>query len=318
MSSKKTNTRSKAKSKASKKDEEPGVVLEWVRWAGDWFRYGLSIAFTEHTWRLISAVLLVGVVTAWAVARGPLMERVASDRTDPVRVSFEWPVDSSGNEWLPGSVRVEMERIAHASLTMDPFDRDALEQVASDLERTGWLARVDSVRREPEGIVRIEGAWRAHAAVVEKRGARYLVGMEGEVLLAPTGGMDISRMYTISEPRAEAPTTRDGSLAYGVSWLGGVDDAIALLRAVDGMDGSVRISGVDLSRFAETQHLVLVTEGGSRIVWGSPLGSGVPGEASVEQKTENLRRILANGDDLRHRSIEIVLPRVEIDERAGR
>lgn len=309
--------KSTKKKQAKKKSGEPGPIREWIVWAGDWTRYGLSIVFAEHTWRVIGAVGLIGVVSAWAVARGPLMERIARDASDPVSVRFSWPTSSDGSVWLPVAVQEDLERIAHASLTMDPFDQDALARTSGALEATGWLADVESVRRLPGGEVRITGAWRAHAAVVSRGDERHLVATGAEVLKPPMGGLDISRMYVISNPGNPVPRLRDGSIAYGQAWLGPIDESIELLRAVDGMTGSARISGVDLSDYRETGRLSLVTERGSRIVWGSPMGQGVPGEASDEQKLANLERILANGDDLRHRVIEIVLPRVEIDVRGG-
>jgi len=306
------------KKKPTKKNIETNAFRGFVQNAGEILRGSAVAVAMEHTWRLIGLVTLVGVLTAWAVARGPLTENVAKATADPVRVRFTWPTTSAGEGWLPTSVQAELERIAHASLTMNPFDREALDRTALELEKTGWLSRVTSVRREPGGMVAIEGTWRAHAAVVEKRGERYLVGTGAELLKIPVNGMDLSQMYLVREPRAGVPVRRDGSIAYGMSWLGGVDDSIELLRSIDGIPGSVRITGVDLTNFVTKNRLELTTEKGSRIVWGSPMGRRKPGEASDEQKLANLRSILANGDDLRHRVLEIILPRVEIDVRPGR
>lgn len=304
------------KKPAKKKQKSDSAIRAFIANTGEWFRWTMATALAEHTWRVVGGVALVGVVTAWAVARGPLMDKVGTREADPVRIAFDWPATESGDVWLPPAVRADLERIAHATVSMNPFDRESLERTALELEKTGWLSNVTSVRRLTGGEVRISGAWRAHAAVVVKDSRRYLVGTGAELLKGPAG-MDISRMYTITEPRAQVPTRRDGTVAYGMPWLGAVDESIALLRAVDGLPGSARIAGVDLTSFARDGRLVLVTDGGSRIVWGSAIGDESPGEAASEQKIANLKRILANGDDTRHRVLEIVLPRVEIDVRSG-
>jgi len=310
MAKKKTTRKSRAK--------EPNAAREFVGRAGEVFRNVTATMLAEHTWRVIGSVAIVGVLTAWAVARGPLMEKIAQNTADPVSVSIGWPSADGEGTWLPASVQDELERIALSTLTMDPFDHEALAQTATELEKTGWLSKVNSVRRETDGLVRIEGAWRAHAAVVVKEGEQFLVGAGAEVLKVPLGGMDTSMMYVIREPRVDVPTLPDGSIAYGESWIGAVDEAIALLRSIDGVPGSARIAGIDLADFSRDVRLVLFTTGGSRIVWGSAIGDESPGEASTEQKMANLRGILANGDDTRHRVLEIVLPQVEIDVRSNR
>ena len=75
-----------AKAKKSKKKDEANAIREWTSWAGEWCRYGVSVVFAEHTWRVIGLAAIVGVTTAWAVARGPLQQTVAKNAIGPLSV----------------------------------------------------------------------------------------------------------------------------------------------------------------------------------------------------------------------------------------
>jgi len=123
--------------KARPKTKQPNAIREAVRRAGEFVRAVTAGVLAEHTWRVIGSVALVGVITAWAVARGPLMEKIAQHSADPVSVSIAWPDPTSTGTWLPASVQDDLERIAMSSLTMDPFDHGALTRTAIELEKTG-------------------------------------------------------------------------------------------------------------------------------------------------------------------------------------
>ncbi len=147
------------------------------------------------------------------------------------------------------------------------------------------------------------------AAVVRKDGAQHLVALDGAILELPPHSNAPDRLFTINNPASPAPRTDTGAVAHGVPWLGNdVQAAIALLKLIHNRpDVARQVSGVDLTEYLRATKLVLVTDKGHRIVWGSPIGDQLPGEVSVERK---LARLVQNLKDFGR--IDADQPRMEI------
>lgn len=276
---------------------------------------------------IVTGALVVTILGASVLAHRPLERYVAGIRAQPPKVQFEWPSardprTGKTEVWLPGAVQVELMQIASATLTPDPFDREALDRVRARLESTGWLKGITMLRREPGGVVRIAGDWRAPAAVVKQGRDVFLVARGGELLQLPKNTpLKPGALFTVHNPFADPPTDpRTGKLIYGKAWPGGdVQAAINLLANLHDIPGSSQIAGVDLAGYMKSGKLVIVTDHDTRIVWGSAIDETVPGEVKPEVKKARLIEFVkTNGRiDAGQRRIEVYSQRPFVDETAA-
>jgi hypothetical protein len=273
--------------------------------------------------RVAVGLIVTSLGVAWILGVGPLRARVSEVRTDPVEVAFEWPRagGGAGETWLPSEVRSGLRQLALATIEPDPFDGASLETARAELMATGWFVSIDAVRRRPGGEVRVEGAWRTPAAVVEKGSRSYLVGMDGAAMRLPSGTSPPASLFRIYEPTSGPRTDeRTGGVAWGEPWPDeDVPEAIELLELVASTDVAGSIMGVDLRPYATRGWLSLVTDTWCELVWGAPVGESAPGEASAARKLEHVRSILDPADRLdRGRTrIEVMTDYVFVDRTAG-
>jgi len=303
------------------KSPQPGLLSRTAAKVGELGADGVLTLCS----RLLTALIVVVLIGSWAFGRSRLERYVSSLSTQPPKVSIEWPTipDPSGNgerTWVPVGVQNELEQLVLANVTPDPFDQESLQTAADRLKWTGWFAQLKEVRREAGGVVAVRGAWRVPAAVVKRDGRNHLVAMDGAVLKLPSGAEPPPGLFSITNPTSPAPTTDRGGLAYGKPWVGGdVQSAIALLKVLHGRPKVARqVAGVDLSEFAKSAKLTLVTDKGNRIVWGSPIGETLPGEVLVERKIARLEQNLKDFGriDADQGRVEIYTPVVLVDKTA--
>lgn len=279
--------------------------------------------------RVALGLALVAMGLGWVLGREPLERRVAEISAQPQEIRFNWPVAGdpkarrSGSvdprqTWLPRAVRDQLIEIARAHVAADPFAQGSLENMRRDLAATGWFARLRSVERDASGHINIIGDWRIPTAVVRRDGRQYLVARGGEVLkLPPRTPVAEGSLPVITNPLL-GPPEDEGMLAYGKTWAGGdVTAALDLMRMLGTIPESKRLRGVDLSQFMDKGHLVLVTDAGSRIVWGSAIGERTPGEQPFEIRRGRLRDILAQRLDTETPNIAIYTPVVLVDRTVG-
>lgn len=273
---------------------------------------------------IASLILLAAVAGVWAM-RDRLERHVASIRRVEPQVRFNWPVTRNASNpraqhstWLPVAVQRDLASIALSQLDADPFSQASLERARLALLATGWFAGIERIERTPSGAINVRGNWRLPSAVVRHADREYLVAVGGEVLrLPPRTPVQRGSMPVIMNPHLGPPTDSLGVI-YGVPWNGGdVQTAIDLLRSLRAMPESARLTGIDLQPYMRTGHLTLVTDAGSRIVWGSGLSDLGPGEVSPDTRRARLRDILQTRFDEVQRSIAIHTPVVLVDKTAS-
>ena len=273
----------------------------------------------------------LAALAGFVFGEAPLKRLVAERRAGPIQFSIEWPplAGDARRTWLPESTRREITAAAVGRLSPDPFDQRSLDDARDALLRTGWFSAVTSVRRRPDNRVIVEAEWRTPKAVVRWDGKDHVVAAGGELLpiVYPSGGA--GAMHII-EGVSSAPPTRAGpggaeEPAYGVAWVGGeVQAALALLRTLDARFHHTgvwtQVAGIDVSRFQRSGTLAIVSDTGSRVIWGGAPGVIVPGEQSTEQKLQRLAR-LAKGPtgriDANEKLVEIHGAHVFIDQSAA-
>lgn len=273
---------------------------------------------------LTVALLMLGVLGGAALGEGWMKKRVADVRRVPLRLSINWPTVAGdpSRTWLPESARREVTAIAMNRLSSDVFDRASLEGARDALLRSGWFTAIHDVRREAGGEVVVRATWRVPAAVVRWQDKDYLVGAGAELLplVYDKGGAGpgVRVIEGVEFGPPTPPGTGDGALAgpnlaFGETWAGGeAQAALTLLAGLKRAFGETsvwsQIAGVDVSRVRTTGALAIITDTGSRVIWGAAPGKVAPGEQTVDQKLARLAR-LAKGStgriDAGERLVEI-------------
>lgn len=268
----------------------------------------------------------LGLLALFGLGRieGAAVGRLASR---PPALAFEWPRIEGGASdatWMPASLRQDLESLAIGKVVSDdPLSGASLAKIGAALEGTGWFQGPPIVRRSFRGeqpIISIGGTWRAPVAVVRYDDLDYLVA-QGGVLLparysAGTSGMPL--VIGVSEPPPTQPKT--GALAFGAPWPGDeVRHGLELLKLCSMLPFSSQIVSVDVAKQRATGQLELVTDRGTRVLWGGPPSKPLPGEIQTEAKVALLMDIVRRFGrvDAGQNRIEIFSDRVVIDRTAS-
>lgn len=317
---KKSSPRSSSSKRPARKqiNEDPRGLFGWLRGTDDDIELG-------HAWsnakRLGAGVGMVALGVAWIMAIEPLKQRVGRFQPPARMIRIDWPLDDAGRvaAFVPPAIQSQLQQLAeHEALHTGVFDQPALARAGRALEATGWLRPGVEVRRRADGAIDIDGQWRAPAVVIQRNGQHYLGAIGGELLRVPAG-LDLERttMFRVFNPYSEAPKDAMGNPAFGQKWPGGdVQAAIDLLDRLGPLEESKFIIGVDVREYMRAGRLLIVTDAGGIIDWGSAIGQDAPGEVRVEDKISHLRRVLRPGQrlDTQAGRIEIYNRVVQLDK----
>jgi len=283
-------------------------------------RWRTRLAATIRVASGVTGVLLLSAMVVGIIAgRGPMMAEASSLNKTPVRVTIEWPLmapsvalptgkDSKSSQagirqagltnmpatWLDTGSQAALLRLAYdslAGLDEHPFDAGCIERTQRAMMDSGWFAKPCQVVKSPDGRVVIRGDWREPAAAVRFGDHDYLVSAKGE-RLPPEYPPEGSGLKVLIGPEMEAPKVGD-------LWLGGdVQAGLALLECLRGAPADQRrdvldqVHAIDISEFSMKKRLVIVTDTGSRILWGGEPGTFVPGQAPDTIKLQRLARMI--------------------------
>lgn len=244
----------------------------------------------------VSFATTVAVVATIVVGHGPLMARAAELKQTELKVAFDWPplagrassrtADGKPATWMSQDQRDLLEKMALRLLAGDPFDRASIEQTQVALRETGWFMDGGGpwLRRLENGVVVIGGRWRTPVAAVRTAAGDRLVTRDGEALplVYPIGRSSLPVVVGVTDPEP----------APGAKWPGrGLGEVLAGLKLaafLGGMPGADQIAGVDVSEYAASKRLVVLTTTGGRIVWGGPPDEFLPGQAPAQTKRQRL------------------------------
>lgn len=240
-----------------------------------------------------SSFLCIAALAAIAAGFGQMQASAAHLNATAPAVKFTWPPLAGfasseppipGAEpatWINSDIRTDLERTVLSKLTSDPFDRDALAAAHTALASTGWLKDDLRLARDANGIVRVSGTWRIPAAAVRFENQDLIVTGTGELL--PVKYRPDASGYKVIVGASQRPPE------FGKLWIGGdVQAGLQLLAAIANIPGSQQIAAVDVSEFGPARALVLVTDLGNRILWGGPIDSFNPGQATPNAKLQRL------------------------------
>ncbi len=245
-------------------------------------------------------------------------QRVGQIKSGPVRVDFNWPplagqpareADGKPNTWLSEPFRRQLTMMAQTVLSENPFDRTSLERCHVALMESGWFRSIRLIQRASDRTVKIEGEWRTPVAVVRSGEQDFLVSGEGERLPVEyaTGA---SKLRYVANPKYAPPA------AMGERWLGGdVQAALKLLAHLQTLPSYAQVVGVDVGTYSANRRLVILTDRGSRVVWGEAPGELAPSEPPTETKLKWLN-LLASSPDYGQR-IDAGKPAIDLTNPRG-
>lgn len=265
----------------------------------------------RQTTSILTVGGLIAAIVAIVVSFAPMSVRAGEIRALPLRVQIEWPPlagevtaapDKSGTPktWVNQETRETLETLVHRTMSESPVDGEALARTRQALIRTGWFTDALRVERSADGLVRVGPAlgtstsalWRFPVAAIRCAGKDHLVASGGE-LLPLSYTPDASGMKLIVGVRATPP-------AWGETWVGGdVQAALKLLSVLQasplfrpGTSGYRQLAAIDVSQFTPDKQLTIITERGTKVIWGGPLETMNPGQVRDSVKLERLAALL--------------------------
>ena len=257
-----------------------------------------------------TVLLAIGAGFAAVVTYRKIEARVAERVAEPVKIVFEWPLISppstagtvkaaSGDKaqspvpitWLSQRTQQDLTDLAGRMVSENPFDRASLADTCRALESTGWFKKIDFVRREAGGVVRIRGSWRIPGAVVRREGFDHVVSLDGERL-----PLDYREGKTGGSLKALINSAYPPPLA-GERWPGGdVQAGLALIGQLHGTVAWPQVAAVDISNYAKNKRLIIITDRGNQVVWGSAPGEFNPNEPDAATKLRRLTTLVSSPD----------------------
>jgi hypothetical protein len=246
-----------------------------------------------------TVLLLLAAAGGLVVGYRAMESRVGQVKSGPVRVEFNWPPlagqpatlpDGKPNTWLSEPFRRQLVMLAQTVLSENPFDRSSLERCHLALMDSGWFRQIKLIHRSNDGVVRVEGDWRAPAAVVRFEDVDYLVSADGERLPVEYKP-DASRMRVVTNPYKGPPER------FGEKWIGGdVQAALKLLAHLQTTGAYAQVTGVDAGQYVASKKLVILTDQGNRVVWGAAPGEFAASEPATEVKMKWLTLLATSPD----------------------
>ncbi len=222
---------------------------------------------------------VVAVIVAWAMGVPRLRAAVAEAawRSD-VAIEFE-----NLPNWVNGDLLAMLELTARGQLSGDPLKQEDLAGVLEALENSGWFESIEQVRRVRVDLVRITGKYVKPFSVIRDGEGDHLVDPQGRLLPRSYDLGEAGRFIIITGAHFDRPQRPRAQ------WDGSdVTAALRLLRLIDSKPWREQVKEIDTSAYLTGESLVLVTDEGSRIVWGSAPGEEAAGEASTERKLSYL------------------------------
>ncbi len=205
-------------------------------------------------------------------------------------------------EWIASDIQGEAmrdSRLEEASL----LDRDLIERVAQAFRLHAWVAEVEQVAKQHPSRIVVKLRYRRPAAMVEvvKEGRRGLLPIDAEGVLLPPGDFapnEVRNYLRIVVDNA-GPAGPVGT-AWGDERVHG---AARIAVALETMWKDWKLYRIHCLTSADqigaTDHQYeLLTEQGTKFVWGRAPGKEAPGETVASEKIAQLTAYIAGHGNL--------------------
>jgi hypothetical protein len=264
-------------------------------------------------WVLLLAVLAAAAGGLWFITWDHVRDHVfsaAEYRLDPRNIEVTPPPP-----WIRTDVKAEVIRNASLDAALSVLDENLTVNIAQAFALHPWVAKVTRVSKHHPARVEVEVVYRQPVVMVEVSGG--LLPVDGDGVLLPSD--DFSPAEARKYPRlSEVKTVPIGpqGTRWGDARVAGGAKLAALLMAdwqafkLARIVPTVPPAGV---RSSDDTSYELVSQGGTRILWGHAPGSERAGDPSAADKLERLKRYLAQ-----HGSFEAASGAQVLDVRGGR
>ncbi len=193
--------------------------------------------------------------------------------------------------WIHVDIREDVFRNASLDAPQSILDDDLVQRIADAFSLHPWVAKVHRVTKHHPARVSVELTYRRPVCMVEVRGKRYPVDVQGVLLPAdhfsPVEAAEFPRLLGVDT----LPMGTIGEYWGDVRVVDGAEIADALSPVWEEFELSyIKPSErVDAGISREEHTYVVLTRGGSRVAWGRAPSADAPGELSADAKVAHFK-----------------------------
>lgn len=263
-----------AKRSSKKKSKKQGIRARLGQFGGGLSLEALARPTIAAAWLLVIGGAVVGWMLGVPKLKAAIAEEAAALPPQPIEVVF---LDAPA--WVAGELRDELAWAVRDQLGSDPFDRADLVEARSALLQVGCFEEVVQVQRTADNRIEVRAVYLDPYAVVHDKGEKWLIDPLGRLLPPWFQLNDRVEFIAITGTRYDPPARP------GLQWEGGdVTAALKILRLLDHQPWRSQIVEIDVTGYTDGQPLRLITDQGSRIIWGSAPGEERGLELSAQEK----------------------------------
>ncbi len=198
----------------------------------------------------------------------------------------------------PAHVRTNVVKTVYRDTAMEGLsilDRQATAKIASAFSMHPWVRKVIGVRKLPGGQIAVRLEYRTPVARVhvykpnDPDNRSYFFPVDGEGVLLP--GNEFAEAETRNYIYIEVPDVYTSNAVGTPFGDAAVEAASALASVLSPYREKTQIRSIGIHgdpRQTEVLQMELTMQSGARMTWGSPPGSEVPGEPTVQMKLKSL------------------------------
>ena len=250
---------------------------------------------------VLAAIFGGGIYVAWVMLK-PQILRSSEYRLSPEQVEVTPPPP-----WIE-RIDIRSEVLQNPTLdgSLSLMDDDLVERIGNAFARHPWVAKVVHVAKQ-YGAVKVELVYRKPVCAVKTPGGPLLVDAEATLLRTD----DVTPLQAAHYPCLlgvdRQPTVLPGSRWTDPRVIGAAEIADAFgdawepmrLRDIEPLTVDPARSGeAESSRLSAEPFFVLVTQSGTRILWGYAPGVNALRELPATEKVDRIKRCFAVHDTL--------------------
>lgn len=192
--------------------------------------------------------------------------------------------------WIPRHLVEQVLEQANLAGDLSLLDDNLSKNIAEAFELHPWVEKVISVKKSFPAAVDVQLDYRRPVAMVQVKQGMYPVDPQGILLPPEDFAVSDTKLYPVIINVHSTPQGPAGS-----SW--GDPAVIGAAKLADALAAhwkKFKLASIECPRgtAASEQMFVLLSEGGSRIMWGRVPGSDHPGELSLDQKIGRLKYVI--------------------------
>jgi hypothetical protein len=226
---------------------------------------------------------LAGIAAGWMFGVPELEAHVsarhATAEGGPIQVRFR-----AQPAWMFPELQTQLSLTAATQIGRNVMDRNDLAAAREALLATGWFTQVRQVRRIGPTLIEVQATFLEPYALIRDREGDHLVDREARLIPFSYPAGTPPRTIVIIGARFDRPA-RAGQVWEGAD----VEAAMQLCRLIDAQPWREQVAGIDVTDALKRESIRLLTDRGTRIIWGRPPGEERSAEPPAGQKLSYLR-----------------------------